>query len=87
MTIPGDQAVALTLMAYDQDVQHDWRNRPKWIDSVGEKAAGEVTTAAVAALVTNPVGWGVLASRESEVLSRAGSSGLPPRTPTISSGR
>lgn len=67
------ESVALLLQSYDEDVAHDWRNRPKWVNDVGGKVAGTVGAGAATALVSNPIGWGVLAAT---VIGAAAAGGL-----------
>lgn len=35
------------LKAYDEDVSHDWANRPKWVDEIAAKVVTGVTNAAI----------------------------------------
>jgi hypothetical protein len=62
LSLPRESSFALVLQAYDQDLSHDWNNRPQWINDIVQRAAAAGATAVVAALATNPVGWGTIAA-------------------------
>jgi hypothetical protein len=55
------ESLALSLIAYDEDVAHDWENRPKWINDMGAKLGGAGAGVAATALASSPVGWATLA--------------------------
>lgn len=60
--LPDDQSVGLMLQAFDEDADHDWAQRPKWIDETTKGVGVAAGGAVVAGLSTNPVGWGVIAA-------------------------
>jgi hypothetical protein len=65
--------VAVSLRAYDEDVAMDWANRPQWVNQIGTSLGTAAGAATVAALATNPIGWGIIGSM---VLAAAAAGGL-----------
>jgi hypothetical protein len=65
-------SIALYLEARDEDVGHDWANRPSWVDKMSEALAAKLGAAAGVALVSNPAGWATVGAAVASAAALAG---------------
>jgi hypothetical protein len=59
---PDNAMLAVHLRAYDEDVAHDWANRPEVVDKIATGVASAAGGAIVAGLATAAIGWPVIAA-------------------------